>query len=170
MSFEPKSKTINEINFKVVPFAALEALRLKAYLLKTAGPAFGQLLGSFENLSAGLGNMKIDGEKLSGAIETLMGHLGEEEFVALVQRMLKGVSCVIKDVAGKDLFINFVDEFSVKMDLVFQGKLMSIYPVMLFVLEVNFPDFFGKVGGIGNRIQTALSTKGDESDKTFPTA
>jgi hypothetical protein len=44
------------------------------------------------------------------------------------------------------------------MELVFLGRLFSIYPLIIFVLKVNYPDFFGKVvSGIGRRIRTTLT-------------
>jgi len=40
------------------------------------------------------------------------------------------------------------------MDIVFGGRIFTIYPVLLLVLEANYPDFFGKVvRDIGERIR-----------------
>lgn len=155
--FETKSRIIDGISFKVRPFPAIEALQLKAYLLKTFGPAFGRAIGGLES-SAGA-DLKINGAEISGAIQTLFSQLSESDFVALIQRMLKEVACEIPDQSGKMVLVNMSEDFSAKLDIVFQGKLFTIYPVILFVLEVNFPDFFGKVGGIGRRLQTMLSKK-----------
>jgi hypothetical protein len=50
------------------------------------------------------------------------------------------------------------------MQLVFLGKLFSIYELMIFVLKVNYPDFFDKVvKGIGQRIQTITTSETEEA-------
>ncbi len=155
--FEAKSKEIHGINFKVVPFPAVTALRLKVHLLKILGPAFGRLLGSFKGIGKGnVADAEIDGAALAGALEELFAQVSENEFIDLLQKLFSGVSCELKS-EDKKVLINFGDDFETKMDLVFQGKLFTIYPVILFVLEVNFPDFFGQMAGIGNRMQTMLS-------------
>jgi hypothetical protein len=166
--FEAESKTVNEIPFKVVPFPAAKALRLQHKLVKIIGPAFGRLIGS---LSSGdtdqvgkvsLGNIKIDGFEVSQALESLFSQLSEDEFMSLIKELFSGVSCeVTRD--GKSVLIDFQENFEARLDIVFQRKLFTIYPVIFFVLEVNFPDFFGQLEGIGNRLQTILSMPGKES-------
>jgi hypothetical protein len=166
--YEAKSKTIDGTEFKVQPFTAIEALRLKAYLVKMIGPAFGQLLSSFKK-GQKLADMDIDGDKFSSAIEALTNQLGEQEFISFIQRMLSCTSCMLNGSNGK-VMVNFADDFAQKMDMVFQGKLFSIYPVMLFVLEVNYPDFFAKVGGFGRRITTAMSPSAEADGSKSPTS
>ncbi len=156
--FEAKSKTINGINFKVAPFPAVTALKLKVNLLKTLGPAFGHLLGSFEGIGKGsIADAKVDGAELANALEVLFSQLGEEDFIRLLSRLLEGVSCEIQGEDRQPIIVNFGTDFETKMDMVFQGKLFTIYPVILFVLEVNFPDFFAQMAGIGSRLATTLS-------------
>ena len=59
----------------------------------------------------------------------------------------------------------FGDNFEQNFNKVFGGRLFSIYPVMLLVLEANYPDFFGKVAGnIGSltqRINTFAQANGE---------
>jgi hypothetical protein len=162
--FEAESKTINEIPFKVVPFPAAKALRLQHKLIKIIGPAFGRLIGSLssENTQVGavsLGNVRIDGFEVSQALESLFNQLNEDEFMLLVKELFSGVSCEVTR-EGKTVLIDFQDKFEERFDIVFQRKLFTIYPVIFFVLEVNFPDFFGGLEGIGNRLQTTLSKLG----------
>jgi hypothetical protein len=159
--FEVKSKTINNIPFKVVPFPAAKAYRLKLRLLKLIGPAFGRLVGSFDgaNTTSFL-NAKVDGEQLAEALESLFTQLTEDEFMALLKDILQGVSCEITGADERSVLVNMADEFETKLDMVFQGRLFTVYPVILFVLEVNYPDFFGQMAGIGNRLATIMSKLG----------
>lgn len=167
MVFEPKERVIEGIKFKVVPFPAIEALRIKMYLLKTFGPAFGRMIGSVKNIGAGkkLKDAEIDGNGLAQALELLFTQLGEEEFISLVQRMLRSTACEVNN-----KFVLFDSDFESKMDQVFQGNLFALYPLFAFVLEVNFPDFFGKMEGIGGHLQTLLSNGAAESEKNDPNA
>jgi len=99
---------------------------------------------------------------MAHAIETLMAQFDEDEFIAFLQRMLRNV------VAHKDKKqLAFADEyFEASMDIVFNQHIFSIYPVLLLVLEANYPDFFGKIPGIGKKILgTLTSEKGDGESK-----
>jgi hypothetical protein len=160
-----KEKVIDGITFSVVPFKALEALRLKSFLLKKFGPSLGQALGSMGNgipTDGSLLDIKIDGAALSLAIEKLMEQLEEAQFIDLIKRMFRNVTAsLVKE--GKELQFNFIDAtFETAMDVVFSGRLFSIYPVMLLVLEANFPDFFSslapEIAGIGRKIMTTVSS------------
>jgi hypothetical protein len=157
--FVPKTKVIDGVTYKVTPFPAVEALKLKAYLLKLLGPAFGRLIGSVRSKGESALDGDINGVELAGALEGLMKQLGEDDFIAFIRRMLQGTSCEIPDDRGKPVMIVFASDFDTKLDLVFQGRLFDIYPVIAFVLEVNFPDFFGKMGGIGSKLKTLISGK-----------
>ena len=156
-------KTIDGIKFSVAPFQVTEALRLKSYLLKKFGPSLGQLLGVLQGglpENASLGDIKLDGEVVSHAIEKLMEHLGEEEFESFIKRMFRNVSASLtKD--GAPLLLSFSEQaFSTSMDIVFTGRLFTIYPVLLLVLEANYPDFFGKMAqGFGSKIQKILTSE-----------
>jgi hypothetical protein len=158
-----KEKVIDGVRFSVVPFQAVAALKLKAFLFKKLGPALGQALGTLKDglpSSGKISEVKLDGQALSQAIEKLMMELGEVEFTDLIKRMLRNVTA-FPERDGKVLTILFTDEnFDAAMDIVFTGRLFSVYPVMLLVLEANFPDFFGKMAlGIGQRIQKMTSSE-----------
>jgi hypothetical protein len=148
--FEPKTKNIDGLEIKVVPFNAMEALKLKATLVRKFGPALGQATGAFTLKAAE--DVEINGPALAKAIQLLFEELSESEFDGLIRRMLTNVTAT-KKIDGKDATFDFNSDFDAKMNLVFQGQLLSIYPVMLFVLEVNFPDFFGKAAVIGGRLK-----------------
>jgi hypothetical protein len=150
---------------------AVEALRLKAYIIKTFGPAFGQMLGTLKDglpQSGDLSDLKLDGAVLAGAIETLMGQLDETSFINLIKRMFANMTAKGKDEGGKGFMCRFnAEAFEVSMQTVFVGRLFSIYPVMGLVLEANYPDFFAKtVRSIGKQIKAIASSEPGSGTET----
>jgi hypothetical protein len=165
-----KTKDISGVTFTVTPFSAVEALKLKSFLLKKFGPSLGQALGAFGGgalMEGGIGDLKLDGAAMSQAIEKLMQQLGEQEFIDLIKRLFQNVTAnLVRE--GKPLQFSFIEpQFETALDVVFTGQLFSIYSVILFVLEVNYPDFFYKVApGIGMRIKKmATSGPAEEGSK-----
>jgi hypothetical protein len=165
-----KEKIIDGISFSVTPFQAVEALRLKAFLIKKFGPSIGQALGALQSglpLDGIIGDLKLDGAALSQAVEKLMSQLDEDDFIALIKRLFQNVTASLsKD--GKALELAFIkDTFDASMEIVFTGRLFSVYEVIALVLEANYPDFFDKVvsplraGGIGKKL-TKTSTSGKD--------
>jgi hypothetical protein len=157
-----KERTINGVKFSVAPFMAIEALKLKAFLIRTFGPALGQALGTLKNGLPGSGKISeinLDGTALSQAIEKLMEQLNEEEFISLIKRLLGYVTAkMARD--GKVFQLAFTENvFEESLNMVFSGRLFTIYPVILFVLQVNYPDFFDQVAhGIGKKIGKMISS------------
>lgn len=163
MIYESKVKVVEGMEFKVVPFPAIEALRLKADLLKIIGPSLGMALGSIGSMSDVM-KAQINGPGISTAIKMLFEQLDADAFIALVRRILDSTSVQIK-AGDKVVFYNFQEQgkFDTQFNDVFQGKLLSLYPVMLFVLEVNFPDFFVKARDFGSRLPTHISNVADNT-------
>ena len=162
-----KTKNIDGIEFTVAPFPAIEALRLKSYLLKTLGPAMAEAIDLFRAAGGDI-DSNLSGDSLCGVVEKLTSSLDEDSFVALIKRMFQFVSCKGTDEGGKPLVAQFGGaSFEDGFNRVFPGRLFSIYPVMLLVLEANYPDFFGKMaanfGGLTARISTFA--QGSENGK-----
>jgi hypothetical protein len=160
---EPKTKEIDGVQFSVTPFPASEAFKLKAYLFKKFAPAAGELSGILKDgfpKSGKIGDIKLDGQVISQTLEKLVAQLGEEDFLALIKRLMQNV-CAELTVDGKALKLYFSQStFEASLDIVFSGRLFSIYPVLLFVLEANYPDFFGRMAGnIGGRIRQMVSSE-----------
>ena len=161
-----KEKEIDGVRFAVAPFQVTEALRIKSYLIRTFGPSLGHILGALKGVPLGskdIGDVPIVGLDISQAIENLMGHLGEDEFVALIKRMFRNVTAYItKD--GKSLQLSFAEQaFDTSMNIVFEGRVFSVYSVIVLVLEANYPDFFVLMAqGIGSRIQKIITSELDE--------
>ena len=142
-----KEKVIAGITFTVAPFPAIEALRLKSYLVKTLGPALAEAIDIFKG--AGNAEAEISGESLCGVVEKLTASLDEENFVKLVQRMFRFVTAKGTDSDGKPIVAAFGDNFDANFNKVFGGRLFSIYPVMLLVLEANYQSRLDEIGSVG---------------------
>lgn len=153
---------IDGTTFQVAPFMSVEGLRLKAHLLRTFGPALGEILGSMDiKKIKNIADINLAG--ISSGLEKLFEQLDEDTFVALIQRLFGNVIANWNE-SGKNRSVAFNQDFDTAMDLVFQGKLFSIYPLIFFVVKVNYPDFFGKVvSGIGKRMKTTLTSEMDET-------
>jgi hypothetical protein len=173
-----KEKIIDGVQFTVVPFSAIEALRLKAYLVSVFGPALGVMLGALRN-GAGLppaagqggvaqaGDLNVDGGMLARGIESLVSKLGEESFIALIKRLFSRLTAKTQ-IEGKHLQFAFSESyFEASMDKVFSGRLFSIYPVIGLVLEANYPDFFEKTArGFGSRIAQIFTSAPENGNGT----
>jgi hypothetical protein len=174
-----KEKTLNGVKFTAAPFTAVEGLKLKSYLVRTFGPALGEALGSFKDLFKDgaldgdqIGDVSIDGQSIARAIERLLTQLSEPDFIALIKRLFSNVTAQVPspEKGSPPILIGFGDAaFDASMELAFAGHLFSVYPIILLVLEVNYPDFFEKMAGtIGSKIK-AIVTSGSGSS-SGPTA
>ena len=155
---QTKTKEIKGKSYQVTPFMAIEGLRLKAYLVKLVGPALGELAGNVDGLDS-----EINSNSISKVIEKLTEALDENSFIALIKRLLQNVIVNWVDEEGGKRAVAFAQDFETSLNVVFQGELFSIYPVLAFVLEVNYPDFFGKITPlIGKKMSiTSILEKGD---------
>jgi hypothetical protein len=152
-----KAQKIDGIDFRVSPFSAIEAVRVQALLVRTIGPAVGRGIGAIENIlgaAQDFGSLAIDGPGLAGAIAELADKLPEDQLLAILGRLLRGVQAVVPDptTPGKMLVAEFAnpDTFENSFNLVFAGRTLTVYSVIVLVLKVNYPDFFQKVlsGGL----------------------
>jgi hypothetical protein len=170
MTSKEQKIVIDGVTFQVAPFMAVEGLRLKARLVRAFGPAVGELLGGIDLGGIGgknsVADINLGGESFAKGLEKLLEQLTEDAFEALVKRLLANVIAVWKE-GGKSRSVSFWQDFEAAMQLVFLGRLFSIYELVIFVLKVNYPDFFDKVaGGIGRRIKTTPTSNTEET--TYP--
>lgn len=156
---QTKTKEIKGKSYQVTPFMAIEGLRLKAYLLKLVGPAIGELAGSVDGLDS-----EINSASITKVIEKITEVLDENTFISLIKRLLQNVLVNWTDENGQKHAVAFAQDFETSLNVVFQGELFSIYPVLGFVLEVNYPDFFGKVAPlIGQKMSTIITSAKDDN-------
>jgi hypothetical protein len=168
MTNKEQKIVIDGVTFQVGPFMAVEGLRLKAHLVRTFGPALGELLGGINSIKD-VGNLNLGGESISKGLEKPLEQLNENSFEALIKRLLTNVIANWQE-GGRSHSVSFGQDFETAMEVVFLGRLFSIYPLLIFILKVNYPDFFDKVvGGIGKRVKiTPTSTTGEETLRSDP--
>jgi hypothetical protein len=161
-----KEKEINGVKFVAAPFTVVEGLKLKSFLVRTFGPALGEALGAFKDVfkdgtadANQIGNLSIEGQSAARAIERLIENLSEDKFTDLIKRLFGNVTATIKGQDGKPMLIGFSGSaFEASMELAFAGNLFSVYPVILLVLQVNYPDFFDKTAqAIGSKIREIVT-------------
>ena len=141
---EPKTKIVNNQEYKVLPFPAMEAIKLKTKILKLIAPALGKILGD-NNVDKEFLQKQIGGTALANAFTEMLDSLSGQDFENLVLEILRNTS-VSFTVDGKQRVFN-IDKTN--FDIVFEGKLVDVYKVIWFVLETNYSDFFTLIKGKG---------------------
>jgi len=159
--FQTKTKEIDGITFKVTQFTASESFGIKRVLANLVAPLLFSIMGDAE-IGKSILDSKIDFKSLSSALQNALNSLPEHEFLALLKRMVKNTQAeTVMD--GKPVSLILSED--AHFDMCFTGKTLTIYPLLFFILEVNFPDFFSKVkGGIGNNFQTIISNALNKSE------
>lgn len=131
----PEEKQIGENLYSVTQFPPTEALKYQLELFKLLGKPLGGLFGEIDlkeiNLDKEItfANMKID---IANGAAMLADSINPEKHVGFIKSMLRLVR---------------VNDNNLNFDRHFQGKIMEIFEVLLFVIQVNFPDFFSRIGG-----------------------
>lgn len=168
MESREKKIVIDGVTFQVAPFMSVEGLRLKVHLISTFGPAIGELLGGIDgkNVKSVL-DINTSSHSFSSGLEKLFQKLDEDTFIALLKRLFANVIASWNE-EGKPRSIAFGNDFDTAMQLVFLGRLFSVYQLVVFVLKVNYPDFFDKVvKGIGQKMQqTFTSAEGEKTPQS----
>jgi len=159
MANKEQKTVIDGVTFQVAPFPPVEGFRLKAYLVRTLGPAIAEIIGGIDGSKIkSIGDMNLGGDSIVKGLNKLFEQLDEDNFEALIKRLMTNVIANWKE-DGKQRSIAFGTDYETAMQLVFTGRLFSIYPLLLFVLKVNYPDFLSKwVKGIGQKMKTTFTS------------
>lgn len=137
-------KKIGESTYKVEPMLATQAMLLQARLARVLGPAASKLPAILAARSADateLAKAQAQAEAVS-AITEIFARCPPEEIAGLV-----------KDIAELAMVQRPSGYEPVDFDLDFTGRLGNIIPVVVFVLSVQFGDFFS--GALANGRQQA---------------
>lgn len=149
---ETIEKEINGATYVVTQLPARRAIRLKAKLIKLFGPALAQMI-----LQTSSEDESQNKNSLVSAIESLAASLDPVEFENLIVEILQGCR---KN--GKELLPQIID-------LEFAGDMESLYKLLMFILEVNYANFFSMLG-IGNQFQDQINPIPPVTKKTFKKA
>lgn len=121
-------KTIDGVTIMVTQLPAMKAMRFFREVVDTFGPA----LTSLGDLS------DLDNTELSvfkPVIENLMANMSEDKLEDMT-RVLLGDCLVLYE--GK--FLNLFGNAGI-FDMVFQGKVFTVFKFLRYALEVNYGDF-----------------------------
>ena len=131
-TLKTESLELDGITFSTTQFGAMRAFKLMARLIKQVGPAMGALTGA--EATTELSTM---GPALVGALESL----DPDEAARLLLDILAGTSALVDgknmDFIGKTAQSNF--------DIVFTGRLGTMFKVVGAALQLNYSDFFAGV-------------------------
>lgn len=120
---------IDGIKFATTQYGAMRGLELLGRLAKTVGPALGALSSA---------DMSPDLERFAPVIAIALRDLQPSELTALTVDILSGTSATITD-GDKMRRVDLMSRES--LDKVFNGRLMTMFKVLLHALKVNYSDF-----------------------------
>lgn len=143
MSAKFKEKTISDSTYRVNQFVGTTSFKMLVEVTKLLGPG----LASLPKLIPKDGSSILDSDTniLGEAIQVMMGKLDPTANLDLIIRLLASTSCDNSDINLQTF------------DLVFQGKMLTLFKVIMFVLEVNYSDFL-KESGLKGRKESQENT------------
>lgn len=150
-----ESRIIDGKTFIVDPMGAMQALKLKVELVGIFAPALASLVSSGKDIT-------LDSETdITGAIETLVTALDDTKFEKLTNKLMtRAYVCFDENPQMQPLTDNK------NFDYAFKQNLMTFYKVVWFVVEVNYKDFLGKMGNIGDLKKTFTTNVVSKSTKS----
>ena len=128
---EPVTETIDELEFRVIPFDAYFALGLMARLIKSVGPALGALSGL--DPESDLSSLNV------GHLREAFTSLEPGDAQKLALELLRNTSVLIDDGGKVKPRVNLHSEE--KFNRVFNGRLKTLFKVLALSLKVNFASF-----------------------------
>jgi hypothetical protein len=161
MPLKSFQKEIDGVVYEVGQFPAREAGKILTALGGIIGPSLGQLGGEGEpkenarEITSFL-DIDIGIAAIGRAIATLFSRLTEDRVNDLVFRMLQ-TTRILADDGGA-----FGDPKGEALyDVHFAGRLSSVIKLIVFVVEVNYADFFGirDIGSLTDKILDGLKSR-----------
>ncbi len=124
MKLKREKKIIGDLEFDTSQFPAMLSFTLLAKVAKIVGPA----LGALQKLDP---STELSGVAMAGAF----AGVDPKDATALIPEILSETAVYMD---GKFIQLNSKSN----IDLVFSGRLMVMFQVVGFVLQVNYGDFF----------------------------
>lgn len=177
MAVETIERTIGDANYSVTQLTARRALKLKARLIKMFGASATQLfLTAVEPEEKSKKDMTeeelIDHEKVSPVDRYKIQDLRKNSLVRGIQLLAQNLEPETFESLCVELLQNVrrngVELTAQVIDIEFAGKLTELYSIILFMLEVNYADFFSKARSTGSQYQGYTEPEVEvESKKTY---
>jgi hypothetical protein len=146
--YETKETEIDKFKVKVTQWPARKAFKQKLKLIKIFGPSLAEIFSGYKSRKSDSQeeSSEIDMSKVGLAIRMLFEKLNEDEMLSLILELFSSTR------------INDRELTESEFDMIFAGKIFSVYKIIGFVLEVNFGSFFEK-GGIGKMMSQIRVTQ-----------
>ena len=158
MELKTITKELDGLKFNITQFTARKSIKLEKRTLTYLAPMLNILDGA-KSLES-----EIDFSKIVIAVQGVLNNLSEEEWEQYIFEMFENVSCFVKsEKQEKLLCLNDVSNF----DIVFIGKNMTVYKLLLEVMSVNKFAFFELVGGSGMQLTGLFSKTNSEQKKSI---
>lgn len=140
MNAKHKEKLIDDVTCQVNQFTGTFSFKLLIELIQLLGPTFSQILGLAPKEGSIL-DIQFNPALMSTAITHLVTKLDPENNLQLVFRILSQTR------------IDGVELTKESFDLLFQGRMLLLFKVVRFAVEVNYHDFL-PAGDSQNQKQT----------------
>jgi hypothetical protein len=135
--FKTERKTIDGHTVESTVLPGLFALRLKTRLMKKIFPSIGKFVSSvkidqLKESKKTFGDVLecLDMEGVGNALEAVAANVEPAELQEIILQTLSQTRVDNKEAGNEDIF-----------NLLFAGKMMLMYRIFLFALEVNYGDF-----------------------------
>ncbi len=127
-----KSETeiIDGITFTATQFGAMRGFSILGRLVKTVGPAISVLSSA---------NPDSEVSELAPAIAGALRDLDPDVALVLAVDVLMGTTALMTGPNGVQALIEISRS---NLDVVFNGRLMTMFKVLAFVVKLNYSDFF----------------------------
>jgi len=152
MPVETIDKTIDGLDFQITTFGAIKGQKIQTRLIKITAPGAGPLINllkglDFEKDRSELIKEFLDGEVDLGIIakalqEVLQSAGDEDQIQSFIFRLLEKTTVKYAIVEG-DMRVHELSQENI-FDVVFQGRYMTMYKLLVAVIQVN--KFFGSGG------------------------
>lgn len=146
-------RKINGKVYRVAPMTCVEAIELYADIMRLVGPAAGRLPAIIISLSSSdEGQHMMADVAALAAISDILSKVPSSEVSAVIKRLVE--TTMVSHDGGKNYDVTDID-------VEFTGNLKDLVPVVRFVLEEQFRDFFTGSGksGIISLLTEALRNK-----------
>lgn len=165
---EQQKEKIGGVTFQVTPFGAMEALKLKAWIVRLLAPTLAEVLkgsssGDIKKASDVM-NMDLANVDLAGSVEKLFEILDEDTLESLIKRLFSRTSVIIGGSGSKKKIfaLGSAEHFDSAFDAAFKQNLKNMYKAIFFVLKVNYPDFLAIFGVSGDQETASSNEQNDE--------
>lgn len=124
---EPQKKTIDGFEIQISPLPALQATRVFHRLGKCISPSLAKGMGLVRGEKVDLASLELS--SLGGAFSSFFETCSENDLMYFIDQLLG--SAIVDNKMLKGV-----------IDVVFQAKILTLFKVLVFAIEVNYSDFF----------------------------